>query len=95
MTRRDLSTAILIAGALALLVTPKDAVLNVSNVTIVSMDANLVVVSRTYKGKSEEVRFTVNSDTVRKGNLHVGSKVTVHYTIQNHANIATSIQARN
>jgi hypothetical protein len=94
MTKRDLSTAILIAGVLVLLVMPKDAALNVSNVTIISMDAHYLVVSRNIKGRFEEVRFVMNSETVRKGNLQIGSKVTVHYTIQNHENIATSIQAR-
>lgn len=72
----------------------KGPVLNVSNVTIVWMDAHALVVSRNIKGKPEEVRFVLNSETVQKGNLRIGSRVTVHYTIQNHENIATSVQAR-
>jgi len=72
----------------------KNAVLNVSNVTIVSIDAHSLVVSRSIKGKTEQLRFVVNSDTTRKGNLTSGSRVTVHYTTQNHENIATSIQSR-
>jgi hypothetical protein len=94
MTTRRLSAALIVAGVVAMLITRKDAALNVSNVTIVWMDAHYLVVSRNLKGKSEEVRFVVNSETVRKGNLRIGSKVTVHYTIQNHENIATSIQTR-
>ena len=95
MTARGLSAALLIAAVIAILLTPKNAALNVSNVTIVSMDVHSLVVSRTVKGKLEEVHFVVNPDTVRKGNLHIGSRVTVHYTVENHENLATSIQARN
>jgi|SwirhirootsSR3_FD_contig_111_820567_length_783_multi_8_in_0_out_0_1 hypothetical protein len=94
MSARGFSAALMIAATVAILVTPKDAALNVSNVTIVTMDTHYVVVSRKLKGKSEEVRFVLNSETVRKGNLRIGSKVTVHYTVLNHENIATSIQTR-
>jgi hypothetical protein len=94
MTARRLSTALLIVGVLATVSLSKDAVMNVSNVTIVWMDPHSLVVSRHTKGRTEEVRFVLTSDTVCKGNLHVGSRVTVHYMIQNHENIATSVQAR-
>ena len=94
MTARGLSATLIIVGAFAMLIASKNAIMNVSNVTIVTMDTHYVVVSRKLKGKSEEVRFVLNSETVRKGNLRIGSKVTVHYTVLNHENIATSIQTR-
>ena len=81
-------------GAFAAPALSKNAVLNVSNVTIVSMDAHSLVVSRSIKGKTEQLRFVVNSDTTLKGKLTPGSRVTVHYTTQYHENIATSIQSR-
>jgi hypothetical protein len=95
MTARGLSATLIVLGAIAMLIATKNPVLNVSNVTIVWMNSHSLVVSKTVKGKLEEVRFVLNSETVRKGDLRIGSHVTVHYTIQNHENIATSVQARN
>jgi ATPase subunit of ABC transporter with duplicated ATPase domains len=92
-TRRLLAT-LLIAGAFALPVTSKNAIVNASNVTIVSIDAHSLVVSRTIKGKTELLRFVLNANTVLKGKLDVGSKVTVHYTTQSNLNTATSVQSR-
>jgi hypothetical protein len=94
MNSRHPILALVILGVLAAEASSKNAVLNASNVTIVSIDEHRLVVSRTVKGKTEEVRFVLNPETVRMGNLNVGSHVTVHYKTQNHENIATSIQAR-
>jgi ATPase subunit of ABC transporter with duplicated ATPase domains len=94
MKTRRLFAALVIAGAFVLLATSKNAIVNVSNVTIVSIDAHSLVVSRTIKGKTELLRFTLSANTVLKGKLDVGSKVTVHYTTQNSENTATSIQSR-
>jgi hypothetical protein len=95
MTARGLSATLIIVGAFAMLLASKNAIMNVSNVTIVWMDPHSLVVSKTVKGKLEEVRFVLNSETVRKGDLRIGSHVTVHYTIQNHENVAMSVQVRN
>jgi hypothetical protein len=85
--------ALLILGALMTLAISKKTVLNASNVTIVSIDAHQLVVSRTIKGKTEQLHFVLNPDTVRSGNLSIGARITVHYTTQNHENTATSIQS--
>jgi len=94
MKTRKLLVALMMAGSFVSLATSKNAVVNASNVTIVSIDANYLVVSRSIKGKTEQLRFILNPNTVRKGNLTVGSKVTVHYTTQNNENTATSVQSR-
>ena len=94
MKTRRLFVALMFAGAFVLLATSKNAIVNASNVTIVSIDAHSLVVSRTIKGKAELLHFILNATTVRKGKLEVGSKVTVHYTTQNNENTATSIQSR-
>jgi len=92
MKIRRLFVALMIAGAFALPATSKN--INASNVTIVSIDAHTLVVSRTIKGKTELLHFILNTSTVLKGKLDVGSKVTVHYTTQHNENTATSIQSR-
>jgi hypothetical protein len=94
MQTRRLFIALIIAGAFVLVGTSKNAIVNVSNVTIVSIDAHSLVVSRTVKGKPELLRFVLTGNTVLKGKLTVGSKVTVHYTTQNSENTATSLQSR-
>ena len=94
MSSRSPLLALALLAAFATLAFSKDPILNASNVTIVSIDAHLLVVSRMVKGKPKQLRFVLNSDTVRAGNLSVGSHVTVHYRTLNHQNIATSIQAR-
>ena len=94
MKTRRLFVALMIAGAFVSLASSKNAIVNASNVTIVSIDAHYLVVSRSIKGKTEQLRFILTTNTVRKGNLAVGSKVTVHYTTQNNENTATSIQSR-
>lgn len=94
MSSRHPLGALLLLAAFAVLAFPRNPVLNASNVTIVSIDAHQLVVSRMIKGKPEQIRFVLNADTVRAGTLSVGSHVTVHYRTQNHENIATSVQAR-
>jgi hypothetical protein len=94
MNSRHPILALLILGVLAAEASAKNAVLNASNVTIVSIDEHRLVVSRTIKGKTEQLQFVLSPETFRMGTLAVGSHVTVHYRTQNHENIATSIQAR-
>jgi len=86
--------SLLIAGSVATVSISKNVVLNASNVTIVSIDSTRLLVSRTTKGRTEALLFVLRPDTVRKGALIVGAKVTVHYMTENGQNIATSIQSR-
>jgi hypothetical protein len=66
----------------------------VRNGTIMSMNASRMVVVLMHKGKAEQLEVILNSATVRKGEIVVGSQVTVHYRTENNQNIATSIQKR-
>jgi hypothetical protein len=72
---------------------PRHVVLNASNVTIVSIGEHGLIVSRTLSGKTERLRFTMTTDTVRPANLAVGARVAVHYVVRNHEKIATSVQS--
>ena len=67
---------------------------SVRNGTITSMTATRMIIVRTHKGKTEQLKLILNSETVWKGELAIGSSVTVHYRTENNLNIATSIQAR-
>jgi hypothetical protein len=61
---------------------------------IVSIDANSLVLAHKKNGKTEELNFVLTRDTVRKGNLIVGTSVSVHYRIESNRQLATSIQAQ-
>ena len=71
---------------------PKDMILNARNVTLISIDDHRLIVSRTVDGKTEQLRFTIQPETVRSGNLRPGARVAVHYVTRKHENIATSVQ---
>src|SRR5688572_19634794 len=91
-TRRQFLTLLLMIALVASAIA-KDVALNASNVTIVSIDEHRLVVSRTVNGRAEQLRFTLNTETVRSGNLTAGARISVHYVIRNHENIATSVQS--
>ena len=63
--------------------------------TIMSMNTSQMVLIRQHNGKTEQLNFVLNSETVRRGEIAVGSRVTVHYRNENNQHIATSIQTRN
>ena len=62
--------------------------------TIVSINANELVLEHKKKGEAEVLHFVLTADTVRKGNLAAGAVVSVHYRMQNNRQFATSIQAQ-
>ena len=64
----------------------------VSTGEIVSLDTKRLVLSRKKDGQAEELTFILTPQTVRKGQLAVGQKATVHYQTKGHEHIATSIQ---
>ena len=61
--------------------------------TIVSLNANELVLEHKKKGEAEVLHFVLTPDTVRHGNLAAGAVVSVHYRIQDNQQFATSIQA--
>src|SRR4051812_47025061 len=60
--------------------------------TITSIDANQVVITKKIRGKAEQAKFTLNSQTQRNGNLTAGTRVSVQYREQNGQNIAAAVR---
>jgi hypothetical protein len=60
--------------------------------TITSINANEVVITKKVRGKAEQARFTLNSQTQRNGNLAAGTRVSVQYREQNGQNIAAAVR---
>jgi hypothetical protein len=56
--------------------------------TISSIDDNQLVI----KHKGKDVKFVLNAETQRQGNLAAGSQVTVNYREENKQNIATAVR---
>ena len=56
--------------------------------TISSIDDNQLVI----KHKNKDVKFVLNPETQRQGNLATGSQVTVNYREENKQNIATAVR---
>ena len=62
--------------------------------TVVSMNPAHMVITCRHKGKTNQLELVLNGVTVQKGEIAVGSQVTVHYRTQDNRNFATSIQLR-
>jgi len=62
--------------------------------TIVLIDASSLVVTHQKNGKPETLNFALTPATSRKGDLAVGTLVSVHYRMENNQRFATSIQAQ-
>src|ERR1043166_10190170 len=60
--------------------------------TITSINANEVVITKKVRGKAEQARFTMNSQTQRNGTLAAGTRVSVQYREQNGQNIAAAVR---
>ena len=60
--------------------------------TIASINANEVVIVKKVRGKAEQTRFTLNSQTQRNGSLAAGTRVSVQYREQNSQNIAAAVR---
>lgn len=60
--------------------------------TIASIDANAVVIMKKVRGKAEQEKFTLNSQTQRNGNLAAGTRVSIQYREQNGQKIAAAVR---
>jgi hypothetical protein len=60
--------------------------------TITSINAREVVITKKVRGKAEQGRFTINSQTQRNGSLAAGTRVSVQYREQNGQNIAAAVR---
>jgi hypothetical protein len=60
--------------------------------TITSINANEVVITKKVRGKAEQAKFTLNSQTQRNGTLAAGTRVSVQYREQNGQNIAAAVR---
>ena len=66
----------------------------VCNGTVMSMNSTHMIIGCRHRGKTAQLDFVLNDVTVRKGEIAVGSDVTVHYRAEKTRNLATSIQLR-
>lgn len=60
--------------------------------TVSTVNDTELVVSHTWKGKTEETKFTMNSSTRKDGKIARGDEVTVMYQYENKARTATEIK---
>ena len=61
--------------------------------TIVSADASKLVISHKVGGKSEDMTFSLDASTAKKGDMTPGAKATVKYRAEGGSNMATSVTA--
>lgn len=71
----------------------KSAVRQVTG-SIVSAEASKLTLSRSVKGKMEEITFVITPETQKSGNLENGAATTVRYRVENGQNVAESIHAK-
>ena len=60
--------------------------------TITSINANEIVITKKVRGKAEQAKFAINSQTQRSGDLTAGHPVTVQYREENQQKIATAVR---
>lgn len=60
--------------------------------TVSSLTDSELVLSHTWKGKTEETKFTLNSSTKKDGTLAKGNEVVVMYQYDNHQRTATEVK---
>jgi hypothetical protein len=60
--------------------------------SITSIQANQMVITRTVRGKAEQVTFVLTPQTQRTGNLVAGSRVSVQYRSVDNQNIAAAVR---
>lgn len=60
--------------------------------TIASVTASDLVLEHKYKGKEENTKFVLNSDTKKEGNVDKGEMATIYYHMDNKERVATEIK---
>ena len=60
--------------------------------TIASIGANQMVITRKVRGKEDRLAFSLNSRTLRSGNLVAGSRVSVQYQEGDSQKIAAAVR---
>lgn len=60
--------------------------------SITSIQASQMVITRTVRGKAEQVTFVLTPQTQRTGNLVAGSRVSVQYRTVDNQNIAAAVR---
>jgi hypothetical protein len=71
--------------------TPQPATLFTQG-SITSIQASQMVITRTVRGKAEQVTFVLTPQTQRTGNLVAGSRVSVQYRAVDNQNIAAAVR---
>jgi len=69
-----------------------NALTSVARGTVQSISGSQLVVGRKVKGKETDLTFQLNAETLKKGDIKAGSKVTVHYRNDNNQDIATMVR---
>ena len=62
--------------------------------TVVSSDANTLVISHRFRGKAENMTFALNPETKTRGKLEASARVTIKYRVEGNENVALDVQAR-
>jgi len=60
--------------------------------TVSSVTDSELVLTHTWKGKTEETKFTLNASTKKDGTLAKGNEVVVMYQYSNHERTATEVK---
>ncbi|HLH30309.1 MAG TPA: hypothetical protein VKY31_03850 [Terriglobia bacterium] len=60
--------------------------------TITSIQANQLVITKTVRGKAEQMTFALTSQTQRTGTLAAGTRVSVQYREADNQNIAAAVR---
>src|SRR5262249_57895845 len=63
-----------------------------TQVTITSIDANQLVITKKVRRKAKQESFTLDSQTQRNGNLPAGTRVSVQYREQSGEKIAAAVR---
>jgi hypothetical protein len=61
--------------------------------TIASLAVNEMTLDRTWMGKEEKTKFTLEPDTKKEGNVQQGDHVIVYYHLEKGQRIATDLKA--
>lgn len=60
--------------------------------TIASIQSNQLVITKSVRGKTEQMTFSITAQTQRTGNLVAGTRVSVQYREADNKNIAAAVR---
>lgn len=81
-------------AAAAKTATPSRAATHQMSGTVVSSDANNLVISHKFSGKLQNMAFALNPETKTSGKIERGALMTVMYRVEGGKNIALNVRVR-